>query len=177
LFGLLDFALIITVKRKNIFFNFICSSSYVKNKIFSLLKLSCGIANRDSIRKKTSPKVLLRGRIKSSFARIKEKYMLMQNYITYFAKIHPLMCSALHFSIIYKVHNIDYNFISLLGLPFNLRYNYHDFYSLTSETHTYLVEPTEENKWFTPAIYRNIIFKFPHNGCRPKKVRRVRLKK
>lgn len=176
-YGRLSFFLTITYKQNNVFFLFGCKASKIKNRIFTLAKTSCGIDNRDKIRSKLYPKVQFRGRIKRSFVNIKNKYIQILKYMANFARVHPLICATKNFYVYYKIYKIDFVIINLINVNLNLKYNYHNFYKLNYLNFPQLPKPTPLNKYLTPKIYKNIIFKFPHNGCRPKKIRRIKTKR
>lgn len=161
-YGVLYFFLVISYRKTNTFFSFYCKSSKIPSKIFLFCKYSIGLESRDAIRKKEIPNVSLRGRRKTQFQYIRFKYNQIKAYIYEFGRLHPEMAICKNFNIIYKVYKLDYNIINLM----NYKFIFNIF--LKSGKLTTIV---------SIPIKTYVSVKFPHNGCRPKKVRRLKKKR
>jgi hypothetical protein len=163
-FGSLKFYFVISHRKTNTFFSFYCKASKIPSKVFLFCKYSTGSELRDAIRDGKAPVVPLRGRCKNQLQRIRFKFNQLKSYVYEFIRIHPEMIKYnSNFNVIWKIYKLDMNIHSLITQPFNI---------LVSSKNKDQIELR------TPLnIIHDFILKFPHNGCRPKKMRRLKKKR
>jgi len=155
----LKFFFVISYKKSNIFFSFYCKATKISSQVFMFYKQSLGLENRDDIREGKSPVVGLRGRRKTQFYHIKLKFNMAKAYIYEFIKCHPEVINYNNLHVVWKMQKFDMHINNLLTMPFNIDFNFN------GEKTDNILEPN---------IIHYFYLKFPHNGCRPKKVRRLK---
>jgi hypothetical protein len=160
IFGKLKFYFVISYLKTNIFFSFYCKSMNFYEKVFLFYSQSLGLENRDNIRKGAAPSVALRGRRKTQFYHIKLKFNMAKAYLHEFIRCHPEIVFYKNLHVVWKMHKLDMHINNLLSQPFNI-----DFY---------YDKKKDGSKNIEPQVTHHFYLKFPHNGCRPKKVRRLK---
>ena len=123
-YGLLEFFFEITYKDSNVFLCFFCKAENYPSKVFVFFKQSLGLENRDKIRAGLSPKVPMRGRRKSQVPFIRNKFVLLKNYLFEFIKHHPEITAYKLICIIWKLYKFDVNIQNMMNQPFEITYNY-----------------------------------------------------
>jgi hypothetical protein len=166
IYGFLKFYFVISYKKSNIFFSFYCKSQNFSSQVFLFYKQSLGLEQRDDIREGKAPVVGLRGRRKNQFYHIKLKFNMAKAYIYEFIKCHSEMIDYNNLHVVWKMQKFDMHINNLLNIPFNIDFN---FNSENTNTNTNTNTTVPE-----PQIIHYFYLKFPHNGCRPKKVRRLK---
>lgn len=162
-FGYLKFFFVVSHYKTNTFFSFFCKASKIPSKVFLFCKYSTGSESRDAIRQKKAPAILLRGRCKNQLLRIRFKYNQLKAYLYEFIRIHPEIKRCISFNVVWKLYKLDMNIHSLIEVPFVI-------YLKTLTKHKLQVKKEL-------PIFEHFLLKFPHNGCRPKKMRRLKRKK
>ena len=162
-FGYLKFFFVVSHYKTNTFFSFFCKSSKIPSKVFLFCKYSTGSESRDAIRQKKAPVILLRGRCKNQLQRIRYKYNQLKAYVYEFIRLHPEIRKCISFNIVWKIHKLDMNIHNLIETPFIIYLKY---------LNKKIVEKQKEL-----SVIQHFILKFPHNGCRPKKLRRLKRKR
>jgi len=162
-FGYLKFFFVISHYKTNTFFSFFCKASKIPSKVFLFCKYSTGSESRDAIRKKQIPAISLRGRGKNQLQRIRFKYNQLKAYLYEFIRLHPEIKNCISFNLVWKIYKLDMNIHTLIEIPFIIYLKT----ILTDKLQTKKVLP----------ITQHFILKFPHNGCRPKKIRRLKRKR
>ena len=196
-YGKLKFIVVISYRTTNIFFSFYCKAEKKPEKVFLFYKSSLGLEKRNDIRAGMLPKVSQRGRYKQQAYRIRVKYSMLQAYILEFMKHHSEMFEYPPINIVWKIHKFDYNIQTLLTQPFKLKLDSsikmeetlfeaavkkHEGDNLKNKKVEKLKkkEAKEKEKLEKEQmskmlkIVHHFCFKFPHNGCRPRKVRRTK---
>ena len=163
-FGFLKFYFVVSHRKTNTFFSFYCKASKIPSKVFLFCKYSTGSESRDAIRDGKSPVVPLRGRCKNQLQRIRFKYNQLKSYIYEFVRIHPeIVKYKANFNMLWKIYKLDMNIHSLINQPFNILVSYKN--------------KDQIEKKIPLNIINHFVLKFPHNGCRPKKMRRLKKKR
>lgn len=162
-FGKLKFFFVVSHYKTNTFFSFFCKATKIPSKVFLFCKYSTGSEFRDAIRKKKKPAIPFRGRCKNQLQRIRFKYNQLKAYLYTFVRLHPEINNCISFNIIWKLYKFDMNIHTLIELPFII-------YLKT------ILKDKLQKKIKLP-ITQHFILKFPHNGCRPKKIRRLKRKR
>lgn len=162
-FGYLKFYFVVSHYKTNTFFSFFCKASKIPSKVFLFCKYSTGSESRDAIRQKKAPVILRRGRCKNQLQRIRYKYNQLKAYVYEFIRLHPEIRKCISFNLVWKIHKLDMNIHNLIDIPFiiYLRYINHKNIEIQKEI----------------PVFQHFILKFPHNGCRPKKLRRLKRKR
>ena len=163
-FGSLKFYFVVSHRKTNTFFSFYCKASKIPSKVFLFCKFSTGSELRDLIRNGKSPAVPLRGRCKNQLQRIRFKYNQLKSYLYEFIRMHPEISKYnASFNVLWKIYKLDMNIHSLINQPFNILVSYKDKDQIAKKK--------------SLNIIHHFILKFPHNGCRPKKMRRLKKKR
>ena len=189
-FGYLKFYIVISYSKTNVFFSFYCKASRFRKRVFLFRQYSLGLEKRDEIRAGTLPKVNQRGRRKNQLYQMYSKFNLLKEYVVEFIRNHPRMLAFGGLHVIWKLYTFDVNINTLLTDPFELRV-YRDFKfvgvqdpvpqqvkkwekPIKNENFKKQIEPYSAFSILNIDIIHNIKLKFPHNGCRPKKIRRTK---
>jgi hypothetical protein len=138
-FGKLTFYISVVYKTTNVFFTFYCKSAKYPTKIFIFFKTSLGLEDRDKIRKGISPKVNMRGRRKSQFVHIRNKFNYFKAYIFDFIKAHPEIVAYKKFYMIWKIHMLDVNIQNLIKQNFEITYSFNILNRILKEQIKYKV--------------------------------------
>jgi len=162
-FGELRFYLVVTYTGRTIFYSFYAKAKNFPSKVFLFYKLSTGPTNRKNLNKDKKDKKILRGRFKKTHTNVFNVLIQMLTYIRKFNEIHSknLMNFSL-FNVIWKLKKYDYTIQKIMRYQFNINFRISQ------------KEFGRADIFKKPTILHTLLFRFPHNGCRPPKARRLK---
>lgn len=171
IYGKLTFICVISYRLTNVFFSFYCKSENFPSKVFLFVQYSVGLDGRDDIKKGKLPKVEQRGRRKNLIYFIRKKYNLLKVYLYTFYRVHPEM-AVCNLNICWKIYKLDHIIQTLISQSFSFDFKHNE--KKLTEDNSDIVE-------INPIKYGEVMnyfsFKFAHNGCRPRKARRLKKKR